>query len=195
MEWSRTSSCSRSDSARLLSNTESPLAACTRCIAVYAVGRRHLTRKGTWMAGILACAPDAVLSHESAAALWLILPGYRGDIHVSVPAGTSHQHAGIVAHRRKTLGRRDVVRRDQIPVTTPVLTLIDLATLIPTAPLEAAINEADKLELVSPPRLRSALDSRRGKRGVGVLRAILDRSTFVLTESELERRFLPIAAR
>ena len=30
---------------------------------------------------------------------------------------------------------------------------------------------------------------------MGILRAILERSTFVLTESELERRFLPIAAR
>jgi hypothetical protein len=43
--------------------------------------------------------------------------------------------------------------------------------------------------------LRAELDRRRGQRGVPALRAILDRGTFVLTESELERRFVPIAAR
>jgi hypothetical protein len=88
-----------------------------------------------------------------------------------------------------------VTRQDNIPVTTPILTLIDLATRVPAGPLQGAINEADKRDLVDPPTLRRALESRKGQRGVGVLRAILDRSTFVLTESELERRFLPIAAR
>jgi predicted transcriptional regulator of viral defense system len=37
---------------------------------IYAVGRRELTREGRWMAAVLACGPDAVLSHGSAAALW-----------------------------------------------------------------------------------------------------------------------------
>jgi hypothetical protein len=41
---------------------------------VYAVGRRELTREGRWMATVLACRRDAVLSHGSAAALWGIGP-------------------------------------------------------------------------------------------------------------------------
>jgi very-short-patch-repair endonuclease len=88
-----------------------------------------------------------------------------------------------------------MTRRKNIPVTTPVLTLIDLATCVPAGPLEAAINEADKLDLISPPRLRAELDERNGQRGVPALRRILDRSTFVLTDTELQRRFVPIAAR
>src|SRR5436190_16142698 len=162
---------------------------------VYAVGRRELTRQGEWMAAVLACAPDAVLSHESAAALWGVRSERNTRIHVSVPAGTGHRRPGIVAHRRKRLGPRDVVRERNIPVTGPIQTLIDLATFLPEGPLEAAINEADKLDRVSPPRLRQALDDRKGQPGVGALRAILDRSTYVLTHSELERRFVPIAAR
>lgn len=117
---------------------------------VYAVGRADLTRAGKWMAAILACTPDAVLSHESAAALWRIRTYRPGEIHVSVPLGTSHELPGIVAHRRKALRPRDTTRRDHIPVTTTVLTLIDLATRIPAGPLEAAINEADKRDLISP---------------------------------------------
>ena len=72
-------------------------------------------------------------------------------------------------------------------MTKPILTLIDLATCVPAGPLEAAINEADKLDFVSPPHLRVELDRRSGQRGVGALRAILDRATFTLTDSELER--------
>jgi very-short-patch-repair endonuclease len=59
--------------------------------------------------------------------------------------------------------------------------------------LEAAVNEADKLDLTDPERLRAALDGYAGCRGVGQLREVLDRRTFALTDSELERRFLPIA--
>jgi hypothetical protein len=162
---------------------------------VYAVGRAEVTQTGRWMAAVLACAPSAVLSHESAAALWRIADQRSGDIHVSVPGGTGHRHRGVVAHRRRVLRPRDVTCEDSIPVTTPIRTLIDLATRTREGPLEAAINEADKLDLVTPVELRTALEERRGQRGVGVLRALLDRSTFTLTDSELERRFLPIAAR
>ena len=112
-----------------------------------------------------------------------------------MPLGSDHRQRGMVAHRRSSLPDRDVTRCRNIRVTTPVLTLIDLATCIRARPLEAAINEADKLDLVSPPSLRKELDARRGQRGARALRAILDRSTFVLTDSELERRFLPIATR
>jgi very-short-patch-repair endonuclease len=70
-----------------------------------------------------------------------------------------------------------------------------LATRLPEKLLVAAINEADQQDLVSPPSLRKELDARRGQRAAGALRAILDRTTFVLTDSELERRFVPIAAR
>jgi hypothetical protein len=37
---------------------------------VYAVGHPKISREGHWMAAVLACGEDAVLSHRSAAALW-----------------------------------------------------------------------------------------------------------------------------
>jgi very-short-patch-repair endonuclease len=147
------------------------------------------------MAAVLACAPSGILSHESAAAIWGIRNQRGGEAHVSVGSRTGHRRSGIVVHRRSSLPDRDVTRHRNIPVTTPVLTLIDLATCIPARPLEAAINEADKLDLVDPPSLQAELDVRRGQRGVRALRAILDRSGFVLTDSELERRFVRIAER
>jgi very-short-patch-repair endonuclease len=49
--------------------------------------------------------------------------------------------------------------------------------------------------VIHPETLRKALDHMRGRQGVAILRETLDRRTFVLTDSELERRFLPIARR
>jgi very-short-patch-repair endonuclease len=102
---------------------------------------------------------------------------------------------GIWIHRRKLLSPADVGTCRGIPVTSPVRTLIDLATCLPEIELEAAVNEADKLDLVDPEALRAALDERAGQPGVAKLRTLLDRHTFVPTDSELERRFLPIARR
>jgi very-short-patch-repair endonuclease len=79
-----------------------------------------------------------------------------------------------------------------IPVTTPICTLIDLAALLGPRDLEAAVNEADKLDLIDPESLRTALDATRPRPGVRALRDLLDRSTFTLTDSELERRLLEL---
>ncbi len=55
------------------------------------------------------------------------------------------------------------------------------------------MNEADKRDLVDPETLRSTLEEMKGQHGVAALRRVLDPRTFVLTDSELERRFIPIA--
>ena len=55
--------------------------------------------------------------------------------------------------------------------------------------LEVAVNEADKLGLIDPETLRASVEDHSGVDGVAALRAVLDRRTFTLTDSELERRF------
>ena len=90
------------------------------------------------------------------------------------------------------MGDADVLVRDSVlPVDFPTRTLIDLATLL-SRRARASVR-ADKLDLVDSEQRRSALENRSGERGLAALRALLDRSTFTLTDSELERRFLPIA--
>ena len=156
---------------------------------VYAVGRPELSREGRWMAAILSCGRGAALSHESAAALWGMRAG-AGRIEVSVPAPRDAGRPGITVHRRAVL---EVTRRYGIPVTTPGFTLVDLAARLPRDQLEAAVNEADKLRLTDPEALR-AVAARLGSRpGAALLRKTLDRHTYTLTDSELERRFLRLA--
>ena len=160
---------------------------------VYAVGRPELSRHGLWMAALLSCGTEAALSHLSAAHLWELLPhNSRASIHVSVPSSVVRQRPGITIHRR-TLTPADFTRRHNIAATSPVRTLIDLALILPTARLEAAINEADIHGYVNPETLRHALEPLKGQPGVAKLRETLDRRTFVLAQTELERRFVPIA--
>jgi very-short-patch-repair endonuclease len=162
---------------------------------IYLVGRPDLTRRGVWMAAVLAAGPGALLSHRSAAALWAIrTEPNQAEIEVTVPA-TGRRPPGLRVHRRGSLGEADRVVHQGIPVTTPVRTMIDLGTCLTAPQLEAAVNEADKLDLIDPETLRTALENRPGLPGAAGLRRVLDRRTFVLTESELERRFLPLVRR
>jgi len=41
---------------------------------VLAVGHARLSHRGRWMAGVLACGAEAVISHRSAASLWVTTP-------------------------------------------------------------------------------------------------------------------------
>ncbi len=101
---------------------------------------------------------------------------------------------GVVVHCR-ALEPGEQTSRDEIPVTTVPRTLLDLATTLHRDRLEAAINEADKLDLIDPSSLRAALDDYSGRPGVSALRGVLDRQLFRLTDSDLERRFLAIVRR
>lgn len=162
---------------------------------VYAVGRPHVTDHGRWMAAIIACGRGAVLSHSSGAALWRIGPEERDLIELSLPSRSRRCRPGLQIHQRPAFSDRDVTIEYGIPVTTPVQTLIDMTLRLDRAGIERMINEADKYNLAHPPGIRRALDQRVGETGVARLRQILDRRTFRLTKEELERRFLPLAAK
>jgi very-short-patch-repair endonuclease len=160
---------------------------------VYVLGRPELSAHGRWMAAVLGSGPDAVLSHSSAGALWEICAPGSGRIEVSVPATLNPRPRGLVVHRRRSLTDDGRTRRRGIPVTTPACTLVDLAAQLSRSRLEAAINEADKRGLTDPEALRAAIEGFSRRPGLAVLRRTLDRRTFTLTDSELERRFLPLA--
>jgi hypothetical protein len=160
---------------------------------VYSVGRRDLTPHGRWMAAVLACGDGAVLSHRSAAELWGIGREWEGRIDVSIQRRSRLERRGVKVRCRPSLPSRSLVRRHGIPVTMPVQTLIDLATELKILRLERAVNEADKLDLVDPETLRTALDGYVGMPGVKALRTLLDRHTFRLSDPDLEILFRPLA--
>lgn len=116
----------------------------------------------------------------------------KRKIEISIPARQYRRRSGIRLHRRTRL---DATHHDGLPVTTVVRTLADLAGRLPPYELEFAINEADKRGLADPETLRQALGDLAGQRGVAALRRCLDQRAFTLTDSELERMFLPLIRR
>ena len=146
------------------------------------------------MAAVLACGPDAALSHRSAAALWGFGKEHAGYIDVSVRRPSEARLRGVRCHRRPALPPRAIATRLNIPLTQPVQTFLDLATVTGPKGLERAINEADKRDVIDPEALRKALDDHAGEPGVRPLRRILDKHTFRLSDDGLELLFRPLAA-
>jgi len=146
------------------------------------------------MVALRPCGTDAALSHRSAAALWRIGKELKGRIDVSVRHRCEHRRRGIRVRSRPALPATDVVDCNGIPVTSPVRTLLDLATELGPTPLERAINEADKHDVIDPETLRGALHGYAGQPGIRVLRTVLDRHTFRLSDSDLEILFRRITA-
>lgn len=146
------------------------------------------------MAAVLACGSSAALSHRSAAALWRFGNEHEDYIDVTVRRASEARIRGIRCHRRPTLAPSAITTRQNIPLTEPVQTFLDLTTVTGPKGLERAINEADKRDVINPDALRKALDEHAGTPGVRPLRWILDKHTFRLSDDELELLFRPIAA-
>ncbi len=159
---------------------------------VYAVGRRGLSRPGVWLAAVLACGPDAVLSHLSAAVLWGIREGSPARVEVSAPR-QRRSRDGIRAHRA-TIAPDERTLRAGIPVTTVPRTLLDLAALLQPHELNRALERAESLRLSDPKPLAALIARHRGRRGTTVLGRALERGAARerVTKSELERRFLTL---
>ena len=156
---------------------------------VYAVGRPDLTREGLLAAAVLACGEGAAVSHAHAAELLGIGPAASGPVEISLP-GNAGRRTGIRPHRRSTFQATECKR---IAVTTVAQTLVDMAPRLSRDALETMIGKADQRRLTNPEKLRRALDHMPRQPGLGVLKRTLDRRTFVLTHTELERLFVPLA--
>lgn len=161
---------------------------------VYAVGHARLTREGGYMAAVLACGPDAVLSHRSAADLWGLRRNGRNRIDVTAPCRRGRSPDGIDAHRDGTLRPQDRAVVDGIPCTSVSRTLLDLAGVLNARQLRNAITAAELLRLLDLRALREVIGRSRGRRGVGRLRRALADYDAAAERAHpgLEREFLAL---
>jgi very-short-patch-repair endonuclease len=111
-----------------------------------------------------------------------------------VPVSSVRRCENVLVYRRPNLRPADMAMKDGIPVTSLVRTFIDIAARLDCVDTERAVNSADRLGLIDPEALLDALESHPGKWGVRSLREMLGARNFRLTDSELERRFLPLVA-
>ena len=148
----------------------------------------------TWEAGaLLACGEAAVLSHASAAALWAIRPRVQGLVEVTIAHGHRRAHNRIRVHHA-ALTRGEVRVREELRVTSPERTLLDLAAALPQKELDRAVNEALVLGLATAAGLRSYLARSSRRQGASALREAL-RVEPRATRSELEAAMLALLRR
>jgi predicted transcriptional regulator of viral defense system len=164
---------------------------------VYAVGHPLLTREGRWMAAVLACGPEAVLSHRSAAALWGLRQDGRDTVDVTASGRRGRMPAGIDAHRHGSLHARDRATVRGIPCTSVPRTLLDLAAVVPPRQLRNAITEAEISQVFDLTAVHDVISRSRHRRGVARLRRAVSAydARSEQARGELERRFLALCAR
>jgi very-short-patch-repair endonuclease len=102
-----------------------------------------------------------------------------------IAARKARLRPGIRVHRTARLPADDVWERRGIRVTSPVRTLLDLATVLPRLELERAVEQAEILRLLTRTQLEP--------RARGLLRRILaDAHEPAFTRSEAEARLLAL---
>jgi hypothetical protein len=139
---------------------------------VYVVGVRRISKRGRWMAAVLASGPGAVLSYRSAAQLWRLFPPGTEQVDVTAP-GRQVRREGIEAHRCRLRDDEWLVR-DAIPVTSPFRTIFDLAAVLKMRELERAFHEAEVREVTDRVSLPMLLERYPGRRGSKKLLALLE---------------------
>jgi very-short-patch-repair endonuclease len=162
----------------------------------YAVGHEVIPREGRWMAAVLASGPEAVLSHWSAAHLWMIRPNSRTRIDVTVP----HKSRSWKAIRRhhSPLPADEITVEDRIPITTVPRTILDLAATVGADTVENLLRESERLQLSDRLSLPDLIARYRGKRGTRKVQLALDRlkeDPAGTKRSPLEERFAPFLRR
>jgi hypothetical protein len=160
--------------------------------SVYAIGHPRLTLHGRWMAAVLACGAEAVLSHHQAAALYGLRRAPWSPIHVTAPG--QREHADVVCHVARGMHGRPRVIIDGIPVTSIERVCLDMATVLGLQPLRSLLEAAQRQGSFEYDRVLYVAERSHGHRGVGPLRAALALlgDSAPATRSRLEVLFLEL---
>lgn len=150
------------------------------------------------MAACLWAGPAAAASHRAAGRLWGLEGVGPGHIEITVPRSKPSPIPLLVVHQSRLL-RADLAEVALIPVTDVARTLIDLASILSSDRLEAALESALSRGLTRLTRLRWRLSQTpsRGKDGVRHLRRLLDERgpSAAALESPLEAKLERIIRR
>jgi predicted transcriptional regulator of viral defense system len=123
----------------------------------------------------LRAGPAAVISHESALAVYGLSDNLPSAVHLIVPRTASRRRAGIHMHTHR-LERHEITRREGLPLTTGPRTLADVAVGGLAEDLVVrAIQEAVQRGLTTPEALRDYARQRSG-RGAQIMLKTLDRA-------------------
>jgi len=158
---------------------------------VYAVGHLPTLPQDRAYGALVACGPDAVLSHGSAAALWGVFK--RWEMPFEVTTTSARRRRGIRVHRA-VLTRRDIRVHLGMRVTSPARMLLDVCPRLGDKTLTRAVNELRLERHLSLAEIAELLERLPRNRGAKLLRPFLHTAGGP-TRSEFEDAFLEFAPR
>jgi hypothetical protein len=134
-----------------------------------------------------------MLSHRTASRV-TDLPTPRFDaIEITVVGRRRRSREGLIVHSIDAIEPHELRRHCGLPITSPSLTLLDLAGRVSRDEVARTLNEARVQDLVSEGELAATLRAHSNRRGARALRELLDseEAEFVV-ESEAERLCLKL---
>lgn len=143
---------------------------------VYLLGAVAMDFPTRALAAVLACGDGAVASHAAAAFIWRLIPEEPALVDVTVDWRQTRDRPGIRTHEAP-IARRERRVRQGVPLTSPSLTLLDLAAAGPAAVVERALNEARVHRLTSQSELAETIARHPGHHGLATLLPIFRAQT------------------
>jgi predicted transcriptional regulator of viral defense system len=127
-------------------------------------------------AALLRAGPRAVISHETALAVYDLSDVLPSQVHVTIPRTGSRRRQGLRLHTQ-VLDDSDVAMREGLKVTSVPRTIADVATTgLADEQVLQAIEEALKLGLTDEDELRKTAD-KRGGRPAALIYSVIGEST------------------
>lgn len=162
---------------------------------VYRFAGAPRTWEGDLLAACWVAGSRGFASHRAAAALHGI-PGGRREVVITCPRWRRAHHHDIVVHESSHWTSADVVTVDEIPVASPALTLLQLASTVSRPLLETAFENVLRRQLATLDDLDDLLRryARRGRSGVRRLRDLVRARDPLApaTDSERETQLLQV---
>ncbi|MGH9048699.1 MAG: type IV toxin-antitoxin system AbiEi family antitoxin domain-containing protein [Acidimicrobiia bacterium] len=163
---------------------------------VYRLRDFPLSWHASLFTAVLATSGPAIVSHESAAALYRFPTFQPGRVVVTIRHGAGRQRRGVTVHQLDDVASEHVTTLERLPVTTAARTVIDLAAVCRRGRVGYVVEEALADEKVSIDQLCACFDAvaRPGKPGVNTLRPLLAAHSpgYVPPGTKLERLLLRV---
>ena len=158
---------------------------------VYAVGHGKLTLKGRWMAAVLACGPEAFLSHRAALALWDVQQKESGAIEVTVRGPGKPGPDGVLVRCTRVLDDHDATEVDGIPVTSLAWTVVDFASTATQRQVRSVLEALERRRIYIGRELNELLGRTPNRKGAKTLRRAIAEITGPAPwlQSKLEETF------
>jgi hypothetical protein len=160
--------------------------------AVYCLAPARTDPPALAAAAVLACGPEAVVSHASAAYLWGFVSRWQPTLEVTLISGDRRPRR-IRVHRCKSLTPRDITRQRGIPVTSRARTILDIAPRLTQKALTRLVNDARRAGHLHPATFQDILDRNPYHPATKLLRPFAE-DLANPTRSTFEDEFLAFAA-